>query len=380
MNAAQELLGEDPPAVAFLERSVATHPDNDDLKLSLAAAYLRSGQSAKAIEVLNRTTGQARLALAQVYLQEKQTRKADEVISQVIAAAPDRVDIVNLAGLLYLQTGRYDQALAHLRAAADRQPDNPGYWLNVVRAQLALNQTAAAREAVDKALALRADWPPAVAMAALLDLRTGHPDAALTRILELKEKHPRDAQVLLLEGEVRAVARQYAAAAEAFEAAGRLRPSAIAALKAFSARQMAGLADPTEPLRRWLEREPDDLVARAALADAYSPSDPAKAIEEYQQILQRAPKSAMALNNLAWLYHTVDDARALETARQAHQLAPSVPAISDTYGWILLQEGRVSEALPLLKAAAAAGDNPEIDGHYAEALKRSHAAAEAQRR
>lgn len=375
MDTAQAQLGEVSGALTLLERSVASHPDNDDLKLSLAAAYLRNGQSGKAIEVLNRTKGRARLALARVYLQNKQTRKADEVISQVLAAAPERADIAALVGLLYLEAGRYEQALAHLRAAADRQPANPGYWLNVARAQLVLDQPGAAREAVDKALTLRADWLPAIAMAAMLEVRAGRHELALARVVGLKEKHPRDAQILLLEGEILAAAKQYAAAAEAFAAAGRLRPSAMLALKAYGARQMAGLADAAEPLQRWLQREPDDLIVRTALAQAYSQAEPAKAIEEYERILQRAPTTALAINNLAWLYHAAGDTRALETARRAHELAPSVPAITDTYGWILLQNGQMNQALPLLKAAAAASDNPEIASHYAEALHQSRAGA-----
>lgn len=373
-NIAQSQLGADPADVVFLEESLTTHPDNDILKVGLAAAYLRNGQQAKALEMLNRTRGESRLALARFYLTQNQSRKADEVIAQVIGAEPSRAELQNLAGLLYMDAGHYEQALAQLRAAAERQSNNPGYWCNVAQAQLALHQPAAAHEAIDKALAIRADWLPAVAVAAFVDLSSGHSEEAVARVVALRRQHPREAQVLLLEGDVRVTTRQYAAAAEAFEEADRLHPSAATALKSYNARQLAGIADPAEPLRRWLLHEPEDLRVRLVLAEADQTSEPAKAIAEYQWILARTPNNPVALNNLAWLYQSAGDARALETARKARELNPSAPEIADTYGWILLQHGAVAEALPILKAAAAGGSS-QIVAHYAEARRRASPAA-----
>lgn len=378
MNTAGSQLGTDPAGIAFLEDSVNTHPDNEDLKVSLAAAYLSNKEESKATEVLNRTSGKSRLALARWYLGEKQPRKAQEVIDQVLAAEPGRADLINLAGLLYLDAGHYEQALAHLRAAADREPDNPGYWCNVAQAQLAMHQPAAAREATAKALTIRPDLLPAVAVGALVDLSTGRPDAAVAGVVELSHKHPGEPQVLLLLGDVQIAAHHYAEAAQAFAEAERLHPSTIVALKSYNARRLAGIADPAQPLRRWLQREPEDLEVRLVLAESDQAAQPAKAIGEYEWILSRAPKNSVALNNLAWLYQSTGDERALDTARKAHELAPSVPEIADTYGWILLQHGRITEALPILKGAAAAG-NPQIAAHYAQAQKLT-ATAPAQRR
>ena len=374
MHRAQSQLGTGPAGVAFLEQSVFTHPDNDDLKLSLAAAYLSNDQEAEAIELLKRTHGASRLALARLYLQEKKSREADQVISQVIAATPGRADVLNLAGLLYLEGAHYEQALAQLRAAADLDPDNAAYWSNVAQAQLALQQPAAARESLGRALAIHPDWLPAVAFAAMLELGAGRPDAALARVLELKHKHPRVARILILEGDVQMAARQYAAAATSYAEAGRLQPSSVTTLRSYTARHLAGIADAAKPLRSWLAREPDDVLVRLALAEAYEAAEPSKAIAEYEWIVGRAPRNAVALNNLAWLYQSTGDARALATARQAHALAPSNSLITDTYGWILLQEGQIAEALSLLKTAAAGG-NPLIVAHYTEARRRASVAA-----
>lgn len=373
VDSAGSQLGANGADLAVLEQSVATHPDNDELKVTLAAAYLRNKQENKAAEVLQGTRGRSRLALAGLYLRDGQARKADEVIAQVIAAAPGRADLLYLAGLLYMGASHYEQALKELRAAVDLEPGNAGFWTSTAQAQMALEQPAAARESLKKALGIRSDWLPAVALSAMLDVSSGQPAAAVARVNELRQKHPDDAQIRLLEGDVAVSVRRYAEAAMAYSESYRLHPSSIAALRCYTARRLAGIADPALPLRTWLRRDPEDLHAHMALAESYEATDPAKAIAEYEWIVNREPRSAAALNNLAWLYQTAGNGKALETARKAHELAPAVAAISDTYGWILLQQGRIADALPLLKAAAGSG-NAQMAAHYAQAQQRASVA------
>jgi Flp pilus assembly protein TadD len=54
------------------------------------------------------------------------------------------------------------------------------------------------------------------------------------------------------------------------------------------------------------------------------------------------------------------------------QLAPNSPAIIDTLGWMLTEQGNVARGLPLLqKAASLAPAAPEIRYHLAFALNKS---------
>ena len=78
---------------------------------------------------------------------------------------------------------------------------------------------------------------------------------------------------------------------------------------------------------------------------------------------------ALPLNNLAWLYQQVRDPRAEATAKRAYDLAPEVAAIADTYGWILVEAGKASLALPILERAATAPNaSAEMRYHHAVAL------------
>ena len=73
------------------------------------------------------------------------------------------------------------------------------------------------------------------------------------------------------------------------------------------------------------------------------------------------------------------DKRAVAIAEQAHKLAPDNPAITDTLGWILLEQGQVARALPLIqKAYAKQPDNLTLHYHYAVALARNNDRARAQ--
>jgi predicted Zn-dependent protease len=197
----------------------------------------------------------------------------------------------------------------------------------------------------------------------------------LNRIGAMKQAHPNNAALLALEGEVYLVLQKYAEAAQAYEAAAKMRPSAELATKIYQARLAGRLPKPLEPMEQWVREHPDNIGFRNMLADGYIKTGEKRlAAEQYQLILQRQPKHVPSLNNLAWLYYEMGDQRALPTAREAYALAPQSAAIMDTLGWILVRSGQVAEGLPLLeKAASAANASAEIKYHHAAALARSGA-------
>jgi predicted Zn-dependent protease len=72
------------------------------------------------------------------------------------------------------------------------------------------------------------------------------------------------------------------------------------------------------------------------------------------------------------LYYQEKDPRALEVAEQVYKQQPNAAAIADTFGWILLEQGKTARGVEILqKAAELAPENPEISYHYAVALAKS---------
>jgi predicted Zn-dependent protease len=66
------------------------------------------------------------------------------------------------------------------------------------------------------------------------------------------------------------------------------------------------------------------------------------------------------------------ESRALTYAERAYKLANGNATVSDTLGWVLLEQGQAARALPLLKQASTAlPAASEVRYHYANALLRT---------
>jgi tetratricopeptide (TPR) repeat protein len=306
-------------------------------------------------------------------LRSAQAAEADAVLAEALAAAPDRPEVQNAVGRLYFAAGRYDDALAHFRSALDHDAGKAAYWLDMSRAQAALNQLPAAQSAAERALELQPDWIAAVEVLVRLDLAAGRGDAAVARAGAQRAKFPKSAPAHLLEGEALLAGKQYGTAAKAFESAAQLAPTAFLASRIYQSRRLGRLPNETEPLTAWLKNHPRDELVRMLLADAWMTSGKTgAAIEQYEAITRTNPRNLVALNNLAGLYDGAKDARALATAKKAFDLAPANVAVADTYGWIALQAGQTGEALKILAASAAqAPQAADIQYHYAAALARA---------
>ena len=352
-------------ALASLERTAGNLPAAEE---ALRAGVQLAGNDSR-----------LQLMLAKVLLLRQDWAHAREALDRAVVAAGGSAAVVNTAGLLLLDSQRYDEALARFRHAIDLNGTEPTYWFNAARAQVALNQPAAARESVNKAIEFRPDWSAAESLQVFLDLRTGGPDAALERAKGLRERRPRDPAVLALLGDVYFARKEYSAAADAFEAAEQLEPDAPLAVKLYEAQRLANTERPERALTRWLARRPDDVRVRLVLAEFYMGTDRNdRALEELEAIVRQNPNSVVALNNLAWLYLERSDRRATATAERAYSLAPKVAAVADTYGWILLSQRRGKEALPVLESAArSAASDATIQYHYASALAQAGRESEA---
>jgi tetratricopeptide (TPR) repeat protein len=78
-----------------------------------------------------------------------------------------------------------------------------------------------------------------------------------------------------------------------------------------------------------------------------------RAIEEYESIVQKEPNNVQILNNLAYMLvdHDLDNEKALQYAQRAYKGMPNNPAVLDTYGYVLLKNGKFKEADEFLQRA-----------------------------
>ena len=400
-------------ARSYLERALTVEPGNAGLLEALARTELRAGNLDAAAAALQRllevpgskttarlgqvelaqlrgNTAEARrgleqiraedagaveprLMLARMLLTSSDAALAATVLAEVVAIAPRdatlRLQVARLLG----EFGRYDDALRQVREAVEIAPDAAGAWAELARLQLALDQLQPARQNAEKAVALDRDSVEAVGLLAMLHLREKRAESALQLAVGLAARRPADPRAAVLEGDVQNALGRPREAAQAYQRAMQLSPDLQVAVKQAAAMRAARMANAEAPLAHWVAGRPDDVRARQLLAEAYQLAGQRElAVEQYQRLTALPVAGFTELNNLAWLYYEMGDDRAEATARRAYDLAPDNPAVIDTYGWVLVEKGKLPEGLrALTKAVKLAPGNPDVRYHHAAAVARS---------
>lgn len=330
-------------AVGWLERACRENPDALAPTTVLSALYLQTGAADKAV------------ALAQKFQ----------------SSHPEQADAMALLAQVQSDTGHYAAAIDSYLKLAVLQPASAALQLSIANLQMAQKDYPAALQSVKKALVLQPGLLEAevAEVGLLLDARLPLQAAAAAR--GVQRRHPGLAAGYKLEADVLMAQGQPLAALTLYQQAYGISPGGPQMINIHQALMLAGKRDDANArLLAWLARHPADQAARLYLAGSYLRAQQyIQASEQYEKILQQTPGHAVALNDLAWTYQRARDPRALEIAERAARLAPRQPAVLDTLGWILLQQGQTARALPLLRQAAALAPHAdEIAYHLSLAL------------
>ena len=174
----------------------------------------------------------------------------------------------------------------------------------------------------------------------------------------------------LMSGDVYMKQKRYKDAQQSYQSAYNIHQSSSIVRKLSNAHAKLGNDRQAESLlKQWVKNNPQDFDARLELALIYTKhKQNSSAIKEYEYLISQGHNSLAVLNNLAILLETSDIKRALDYAKQAYELRPEVPALKDTYGWILYKNGDIEKAHTLLSDAASKNSNPSIHYHYAVVL------------
>lgn len=234
---AAELQGGSPgQAEIYLTRALQYAPHLVMARRMLIASYLRTGQPAKALTILNALdekhdfdAGMYALA-GEVYLQTGDAKKAEDAFAQALKLDPNDARKRTALAVTRLATGRTEAGLdelqdiaggdtgvtadmalisAHLRrkefdkalAAVDqlekKQPGKPLAANMRGRIQMLQQNSAGARKSFERALEIDPAFFPAVASLAAMDMAEKRPDDARKRFEALLSKDPKNVQALL---------------------------------------------------------------------------------------------------------------------------------------------------------------------------------------
>jgi putative PEP-CTERM system TPR-repeat lipoprotein len=381
-NLAQMDIVEKKPEQARQRFEAALAKDKKNAGLMIALAKLAAAQSdgTQAIRWLERATDQnpdallPAMMLANAYQRSGAKEKALTLARQLQLAHPSAPGALALLAQIEFGNGKYDQALESYTRLAMLQPKLAEVPLRMASVQMAQNDWSGALASARKALHLQADLLEAQVLEVALLVKKESFVEALSVARAVQQQHPGTPVGLILEGDIWSVQKKPQEALKAYEAGFKISKTNTLLVKIHQSLIQTGKPqDANARMLQWLQENPTDVGMRLYLAGTRRANKEYKlAIEQYEKVILQEPKNVAALNDMAWSCQQEKDSRALAFAERAYVLGAGNPAVLDTLGWILLEQGQTSRAVSLLqKASALAPAAAEIRYHLGMGLKKA---------
>ncbi|HAK63997.1 MAG TPA: PEP-CTERM system TPR-repeat protein PrsT [Alphaproteobacteria bacterium] len=369
-----------------LEKFLETDKGNEKVLLGLADLAVAQDNSDEALTWLEKAVAEnpksetPRLKMIGLQMQLKKSEAALQTAMELSGLAPDSPVAVSALAQTQILNKQLANGVATLRRLVILLPKSPKPQMMLGEAQMLNNNLPEAKAAFDEAVRLAPDLAEAKAGRINVELKDAGSEAAISLAEKYRNEAPDNPDNSLLLGNLYLRNQQYAQAVEALEKAQQLRPNGATFRSLYGAMIKADKEkEAFAQLQQWAKENPDDWESRMVLSTEYIRyGNMQKAIAETEALNEKFPGRPLILNNLGWLYARNNDPRGKELVRTALEIAPDVAEIQDTYGWILVKEGKVSEGLePLRKAAAALPAVAEVQYHFAAALAQSGKKSEA---
>lgn len=358
--AAQFALEQPEQAVETITQGLTAQPDDVDLQLLLAAYHLES----------------------------EQVPKASVISAALNAQEPENVMVQLLAGNVARHEGREIDAQEIFDAALAKSPKNFTLLQSLGDSYRQTGQTTKAEEAYRKALAITPNFPPLLIKLSELVFRAGRVDEAFKIIQPAQgrvEKAPAGLRIVGLIEEARgnhelalAKLRRYInrvpndllakeALARSYRAVGNTRSAEIVETELGQIQATGGqLGESVRTASQDVRQQLD------AAQQAINSTDWAQADAIYNKLLaEGSAENLVVLNNASMVKLRLKDTQgAVRLAKRAYRLAPSNPYVQDSYAWALMSaQSDIKLALDLLTSAyRSLPRNPEIAWHFAKTL------------
>ena len=371
-------------AINSLTQARTKAPADNQILFSLASVNLAANQAARAealfAELISATPENEQAYKGFISSLELQGQRDSKRIADRVLAQNDNATAQAVMAEYYLRQQQLAPALAIVEelqpeAGSNRYVQSIISQVILVKAERQFSQRnfEQARETLLNALNNDPDNPRLNGLLVALELQTGRREEARKLLALLAEKAPDNPLTIELSGDLAMADGEVADASGRYQQAWQARPTDLVANKYYnSLLKLERNRDATAFLQQWRQTLPNSFQAiTMAAVQAQQSGNDSQAITLYEQALAQSPDNVIALNNLAWLYHQQRNDKALATAEQAYQLGKEIPSVVDTYGWLLVENGKVREGVDILEQALAlAPDNAEIRQHLEQARSR----------
>jgi putative PEP-CTERM system TPR-repeat lipoprotein len=362
---------------AVLELKSVIEKSKDDLKalLSIACIYELKGNEKKALEYFLRAGGTGKvggyMALAKYYLREGEPDNAIVVLRDAVGKKTSSLRLHGLLGGTFLSLKRFKDAI---KSFEDIERISPGKGLPfIVNAHILMNKPEKAMRRVHKELREDPERLDLMAQASRIYMAMGKKQEAIENAGRIISKNPEspvgylvlgmiykdcnpDRAIEALErgieaneknmilymrlGDLYAVKKDYDSALDAYHKAEKIKSMHIQA-----------------------------VFRKGTVLHAAGRRE--KAAAEYLRVIRLSKNHVRALNNIACLY--AEDGRhlfrSLQYASRAYIIDSADVSVLDTLGYVLLKNGRPSEAVNMLKKAVRLAHKPSVYYHLSLAYR-----------
>lgn len=361
------------------------------------------------------------VSLTKAYVVDGEPQLAEDAARHAVEADPSSVPArLELARAL-IRAGHFDQGRILLYALDKQEPDDPVVLDLLYRSSVALNDTAAAREAATELVKIRPNSGVGQLDLGILAQSEGHDDEALADYrhafeLQPHAMEPLKALVMLLErtkrfDEAVALLDEVTARSPTSPVAPNFKGGVLLAQKNHLPQAEAAFRLAVQRSPKWwdpymglalVEFERGDLTAAAArLKDAaahvtftepqhlelasllVNAGEPEDAMSQYETVLKADPKSAAAAGGLALLLvsYRTDEVSLNRATTLVRPLANSNDWRQlDAFGWVHFKNQDINTALPALeKASAERPDASQLRFHLGMVQLKAGQAQEAEK-
>ena len=327
------------------------------------------------LQKLHPDNAQSFLIQAAKQLGDKNYTDAEETLKKVM-----QLDGGNVTGILmltsaYIQNKKLNPAILFLedklRLPELKKISHLHYQLAMLHMQN--DDVDKSIRSVKTAYKLRPSQSQYVVAYTKLLKKTNNIDKAEEVLQDFIQINPNDSQGYVLLGDLYFSQRAYQQALSNYQKAYSMQTSEALTIKLYRTQKLNKEPAAIITLENWLKNNPNSMGALAELAGHLLTQGQYKqAAQTYEKVLANSDPHPGFLNNLAWAYLQLNNNRAIETARKAYKLAPQSPEVADTYGWILVNMGKLSEGLTLLeKAYTSRPESLDMQYHLAYALSKA---------
>jgi putative PEP-CTERM system TPR-repeat lipoprotein len=365
------MAGEQEKGLAELRTLVELAPDNVRARLALASLLEITGQEKEARACYERAckTGEPEAALetARYYLRSRKPAEAVTVLDEALQKNPSAPDLLGLKGQALTDQKKFEEAVATYEKLA--QVNASAGLAAVSNTYLAMNKPEKALERVRREMKANPERLDLMAEVSHIYTAMGKPNEAIDNARQIIRKQPSAAIGYAALAAVYQSQKEIDKGIEALKSAPKTQDVSLPMMLGNLYALKKNFTSALEQYRRAEGLRPGYVPAIYQKAVLFHTMGKKKeAIAEYKRVVHLFPKHIAALNNLAYL--CAEDrgslSAALQYAVQAYIFAPQDASVQDTFGYVLLKNGKIEDGLKVLKQAAAnVHDNPSVYYHLA---------------